>query len=116
MKTARNVAIVILLLFVVAACAKPYTNYITARQGYNTALLEYLNWFDMQATEVQIYCRGVIDPQLERATAALNAWGHSLDMGQKWGAGDEFFDIQEVLMKDLMGLYYGREVHQWDRK
>ena len=111
MKTARNVSILIVLLCVVVACAKPYTTYLITRQAYNAVFLEYLDWFDMQETEVQIYCRGVIDPTLERATMALNAWGHGLDMGSAWGERNAFLDIQEQLMRDLLGLYQGKEIH-----
>lgn len=111
MKTKTIYPVILLSLCLLAACARPYTAYVTTRQAYNEVLEEYLNWFDVQEPEVQTYCRGVIDPQFERATATLDAWGHGLLMGEAWGDRDAFLDVQEELMKDLLNLYSGKEVH-----
>ena len=109
MRTARNAALLIVLVCIVAACARPYTTYVVTRQGYNEVLKEYLDWYDDQGAERQTYCKENIDPNFERATAALDAWGKSLALKDSWGARDAFLDIQEDLMRDLIRLYQGGE-------
>jgi hypothetical protein len=107
MKTKRNLLVFLFAFILLAACARPYTSYVVTRQGYNDVLEEYLDWYDTQPANMRAECKAKIDPQVERATAALDAWGHSLDLGGAWTERDKFMDIQEALMKDLLRLYQG---------